>query len=94
VRGVHERIKKSKQSELSWSNEKISQLRSKFRTPDTARESGEMADLIAYRGLVEGVSDWPFTFSTYTRLFLYALLPLLSWGIGIVAEEVVGRVIF
>jgi hypothetical protein len=94
VRGVHARIKQSKQLELGWLNEEISQQRSRFHTPEPERTGGEMADLIAYRGLVESVSDWPFTTSTYTRLFLYALLPVMSWGIGIVAEEIVGRVFF
>ena len=94
VRGVHERIKQSKQVELRWLNKEISQQRSKFQTSETVRVGGEMADLIAYRGLIESVSDWPFTTSTYTRLFLYALLPVMSWGVGMVAEEIVGRVIF
>jgi hypothetical protein len=40
------------------------------------------------------VSEWPFTGSTYLRLFIYALIPLASWGLGVVAEEVVGRLLF
>lgn len=93
VRGIHERIKQLKQTELKWLNREISQHRSEFQKPESARTAGEMADLIAYRGLVESVSDWPFTTSTYTRLFLYVLIPVLSWSIGIVAEEIVGRLL-
>ena len=52
-----------------------------------------MADLIAYKGLIESVPEWPFTSSTYTRLFLYALLPVATWGIGFFAEELVGRLL-
>jgi hypothetical protein len=53
-----------------------------------------MADLVAYRSLVESVPEGPFTTSTYTRLILYALIPLVSWSIGIVAEGIVGRALF
>jgi len=91
VRGLHERIRQSKQQELNWLNREISKRRSSFRSSDTSRTSGEMADFVTYRGLIESVSEWPFTTSTFTRLILYALLPLLSWGVGIVAEEIVGR---
>lgn len=94
VRGVHKRIQQSKEAELRWLNGKISRLRCTFQNQDANKSSGEMADLIAYRGLVESVPEWPFTTSTYARLILYVLLPLLTWGIGIVAEEVVARAIF
>ncbi|MDH3611995.1 MAG: hypothetical protein OES10_01855 [Gammaproteobacteria bacterium] len=91
VRGVHRRICQSKEAALSWVNGEISKQLRAFESSDAGRGSGEMADLVAYRGLVESVPEWPFTTSTYTRLVLYALLPAASWGIGIVAEELVGR---
>jgi len=91
VRGLHTRIRQLKQEELDYLNREISTRRSSFQSSDSSRTSGEMADFVTYRGLIERVSEWPFTTSTYTRLFLYALLPVASWGIGIVAEEIVGR---
>lgn len=94
ARGVHQRIQQAKTSELSWLNGEISRLRRTLKNPDAVKPKGEMADLLAYRGLVESVPEWPFTTSTYARVFLYVLLPLLTWGIGIVAEEIVARVIF
>ena len=94
VRGVHKRIHQSKETELSWVNGEIANHRGTLQTMDANHQSGKMADLIAYRGLVESVPEWPFTTSTYTRIFLYALLPVMSWGIGIVAEEIVGRTLF
>jgi len=94
VRGVHKRIHQSKEAELSWVNGEISKQRDTLQTMGVGQQSGRMADLIAYRGLVENVSEWPFTTSTYTRIFLYALLPIVSWGVGIVAEEIVGRAFF
>jgi hypothetical protein len=91
VRGVHQRILQSKGSELGWVTGQISKQRAVFQDSDAGRRSGELADLVAYRSLIESVPEWPFTTSTYARLILYALIPLASWGFGIVAEEIVGR---
>ena len=41
--------------------------------------------------MIEAVPEWPFTTSTYTRIILYTFLPLLTWGVGIFAEEFIGR---
>jgi len=94
VRGVQKRIRQSKETELDWVNDEIANRRGNLQNGGAGARPGEMADLIAYRGLIESVPEWPFTSSTYTRLFLYALLPVASWGIGIIAEEVVGRAFF
>jgi len=94
VRGVHQRIRQSKEEELAWLNDAIAKQRSAFQTSGADQDGGKMADFVAYRGLVENVSEWPFTTSTYMRVFLYALLPLASWGVGIFAEQVVGRAFF
>ena len=94
VRGVHKRISQSKEAELNWVGGEISNQRSAFQSHQPDQPNGKMADLIAYRGLIENVPEWPFTTSTYTRIFLYALLPLASWTIGMVAEELIGRALF
>ena len=51
-----------------------------------------MSDPVAYRSMVESVHEWPFTLSTYTRVALYLLLPVVTWGVGLVAEEILGNV--
>jgi hypothetical protein len=94
VRGVHQRIRQSKEEELRRVNDAISKQRSAFDSPDAGQRTGLLADLVAYRGLIEDVPEWPFTSSTYTRLFLYMLIPVVSWGLGILAEEIVGRAFF
>jgi hypothetical protein len=90
---VHTRIRHSKDKELGRVNTEIAKHWKSFQHHDGNSSSGDMADLIAYRGLIESVPEWPFTSSTYTRLFLYALLPVATWGIGFFAEELVGRLI-
>ena len=94
VRGVHKRICQSKQEELRDLNREISSRRSSLMSRDASTNGGEMADLVTYRSLVDSVSEWPFTSSTYTRVFLYALMPVAAWGIGVIAEQVVARVFF
>jgi hypothetical protein len=94
VRGVQRRVSEAKQAELDWTAAEIGRLREGLANADPGRRSGDLADIVAYRNLVAGVPEWPFTGSTYARLFIYALIPLASWGLGVVAEEVIGRLLF
>ena len=94
VFGVQTRVREAKQQELRWINAQISEQKAAFSGAPANRKSGDLADMVAYRGLIENVPDWPFTGSTYVRLLIYALIPIASWGIGIVAEELIGRVVF
>lgn len=94
VRGVHQRIRQSKEAELRRINGAIATRRSMFENTEADHRRGELADLVAYRGLIEDVPEWPFTTSTYARLVLYMLIPAVSWGLGIFAEEIVGRALF
>ena len=94
VYGVHQRIRKSKEEALAWVNTALAAEQPTFLAPEAGQESGRMSDLVAYRSMIESVHEWPFTLSTYTRLALYLLLPVVTWGIGLVAEEILGRVFF
>jgi hypothetical protein len=94
LRGVHKRIRQAKDAELRWITGAISTQRSALEDEDAGRRIGLMADLVAYRGLIEDVPEWPFTTSTYARLILYMLIPVAFWVLGVVAEEIVGRALF
>ena len=94
VRGVQKRVHEVKQQELDWTAGEIARLRAGLASGRPDQRSGDLADLVAYRTLIAGISEWPFTGSTYVRLTLYALIPLASWGIGAVAEAVIGRLLF
>jgi hypothetical protein len=94
VQGVHRRIVHSKQAEIKWLDDEISMLRTELTRPDASGQGGRMADLVAYRGLVDGVAEWPFTSSTFVRLALYTLLPIITWGIGIIAEAIISQAFF
>ena len=88
VYGVHQRILQSKKQALDWANAELAGEQPTFLTPRAGQESGRMADLVAYRGMIESVHEWPFTLSTYTRVALYVLLPIATWSTGLVAEEI------
>ena len=94
VYGVHKRIRQFKEEELSWVNEQITYRRKLFKSPEHTKQSGEMADLVTYRGLVNSLSEWPFTTSNYMRFVLYAFLPLITWGIGLVAENLINSLLY
>lgn len=94
VRGVHERIRQAKEAELGWVNGEIEVCRHSLQGSENGQDRGRMADLVAYRNLIASTPDWPFTTSTFARLFLYMLIPVLSWGLGIIAEEIVSRALF
>ena len=94
VRGVQKRVREAKQQELDWTAGEIARLRAGLASVQPGHRSGDLADIVAYRTLIAGVSGWPFTGWTYLRLTLYALIPMASWSLGVVAEEVVGRLLF
>ena len=92
VYGVHKRISRSKERELGWVNGEISELQASFHGSSAGHPGGRMADPVAYRGMIEDVPEWPFTINTYSRILLYVLLPIATWGIGLVAEHIIGRI--
>ncbi len=94
LRGVHARIRDSKAGELTWLNAAIARQRESLKSGDRRADRGDLADLVAYRGLVEATPEWPFSASTYLRVALYTLIPAASWGLGVVGEEIVGRLLF
>lgn len=94
VYGVHKRIRKSKEEALAWVNTELAAEQPTFLAPQAGQESGRMSDLVAYRNMIESVPEWPFTLSTYTRVALYLLLPVVTWGIGLVAEEILGTYLY
>ena len=65
-----------------------------LKKPDSTGQGGKMADLVACQNLVHGVAEWPFSSSTLVRLALYTLIPIITWGIGLVAEMIVSQAFF
>ena len=93
MRGVHARIRQAKTDELAWVDERILDQRTTLKTDGSAKAPGELADLAAYRKLVEGIRDWPIGSSSYARFALYLLIPILSWAAAALVERFVNALI-
>ena len=90
VRGVHRRLQALKRAELERIDAAIAGDAAALDATRIA-ERGEvsLADLVAYRGLIESVREWPFEAHAVPRFALFLLIPLLSWLGGALVERVV-----
>ncbi len=86
VRGLHRLIHETKQAELQWTWERISQSRTLLHNTSPELSSGRMADMEAYLRLIENVHEWPFQSSTLVWVILYLLIPIASWFGGLLIE--------
>ncbi len=80
---LRERIRAERQAELTRCNRRVAELR---RGPASA---GELADAIAYRGLVEDVSEWPIDLPQLGRFGLVFGLPVASWVAAAFVERLI-----
>ncbi len=95
VRGVHTAIALAKRAELDWCDGAIRRARAASEAPHGAEPSAgpSLADLVAYRGLVASVSEWPFDAPALRRFVLYLAIPLGGWLGGALVERLVDMVI-
>lgn len=87
VRGVHRRVSEAKRAELERVDAALRRERERLFGEDGVAQDARLANLAAYRGLVEGVRSWPFDVSTLVRLALYLALGLGSWLGGALVER-------
>jgi hypothetical protein len=91
VRGVHRRIRAEKEAELERVRSAIRGDRSGLARSGLAREASDVsvADLVAYKGLIESVRVWPFARTTVARFLFYLAIPLGSWVAAALVERAV-----
>jgi hypothetical protein len=89
VRGVHLRIRAAKLEELERVNRAIRGDAEALRGSALAGRAStpSLADLVAYRDLVDSAREWPFDASTFRRFGLYLLIPIGSWMGGALVER-------
>jgi hypothetical protein len=80
-------LRDAKRRELDWCRDALIRERAKLR--EGGAERSRIEEIVAYRGVVEGVSAWPADSSTFVRISLYLLIPLGSWAGGAVVERFV-----
>lgn len=95
VLGIRERIRETKREALDDCRERIRSARDAWKESGgaAAGEGTGMADLVAYRSLIESVPEWPFNAPLLTRLLLYLAIPLASWVAGAMVERGLDRLL-
>jgi hypothetical protein len=97
--GVRARVREAKDGELAWCDAAVERERRSLRADGDAgavpgREvGGRLADLLAYRTLVDRVNEWPFDNPALRRILLYLLLPLGSWVASSIVQHAVEKVL-
>jgi hypothetical protein len=97
LRAARDAIRAHKAMAIADCDERIRALRSRWdrgasrddgapRAPEREPEP-TMADVIAYRGMIDAIHEWPVSTPLAARLALYAGLPLGSWIAGAMVER-------
>jgi hypothetical protein len=91
LRGVHQRLRAAKERELLGVEAAVrGEPGALARTRLAGRADLGLADLLAYKQLVEDVPTWPFDSAGLRRLLLYLLIPVGSWIGGALVERMLG----
>ena len=85
LRGIRKRVKAARNQELDWCKQQLVISRDALKSGDDAKQP--IAEIMAYRTLVESTGNWPFDSLTLVRFTLYLLIPLGSWLGGAIVER-------
>ncbi len=93
LRPVHQAIRLAKREQLARVNGEIHRDREALGSGelDGAEAATRLPGLIAYRGAIESVREWPLDTPTLGRFLLYLAIPLGSWLGGALVERLLGR---
>jgi hypothetical protein len=92
VLGIRDRIREVKREALEDCRERIRHTIDASQGGARGEGTG-MADLVAYRSLIEAVPEWPFNAPLLTRLLLYLAIPMGSWIAGAMVERGLDRLL-
>ena len=95
LRSARRLIRRAKARELSRVNDEIRQSRGTALASRAVVDAGaaRLPGLIAYRGLVEAVREWPLDTPTLGRFALYLAIPVGGWLGGALVERLVDAVL-
>lgn len=95
LRGAHRRLRQAKRAAMEWCESEIGRARAAmgFERPESGEtsERGRLADLMAYRQLIESVREWPFGTRALRTATLYFLIPLVSWFMAAVVQTLIAQ---
>ena len=93
LRGAHQAILTAKRSELDWCAAALRRARAALEQGAEPNGARPLADLVAWRGIITAVPEWPLDAPTLRRFLLYLVIPLGSWLGGAFVERVVDFVL-
>lgn len=85
LRGIRKKTSAAKNKELDWCRQALKIARDELKSGAGPRQS--IAELMAYRSMIESIRNWPFDNMTLVRFSLYLLIPLGSWLGGAFVER-------
>ena len=88
ARKVRNLIREVKREELARLEPLLRQARDDTMKGEVSTQ-GRLTDLMAYRGRIESIAEWPFNSSTMVRFSLYLLIPVGSMFGGALVEHMV-----
>jgi hypothetical protein len=93
--GVRRRIRTAKQVELARIGDALRTERQALFSAgaDPGAGRSRMADLVAYRSLIDGVREWPLGLPAAVRFLVFAALGIGSWLGGAVMERILDRLL-
>ena len=87
VLGAHRRIREAKEAELEWTRERIRRASSFVYKLSAPESPGQLGDLYAYQQLIRDVPEWPIEGSALLRVTLYLGIPVVSWFLSLLIEN-------
>jgi hypothetical protein len=85
LRGIRKKIRAAKDRELDWCRQGLKTSRDALKSG--AGEQQPIAEILAYRTMIENIRNWPFDSPTLVRFTIYLLIPLGSWLGGAFVER-------
>jgi hypothetical protein len=85
LRGIRRKIRVAKDQELDWCRQALKITRDELKSG--ASEQKSIAEIMAYKAMIENIRNWPFDNPTLVRFTLYLMIPLGSWLGGAFVER-------
>ena len=85
LRGIRKKIRATKEQELDWCSNNLRLSRDSLKSGTGEQQS--IAEVMAYKTMIESIRNWPFDHLTLSRFALYLLIPLGSWLGGAFVER-------
>jgi len=83
--GIRKKIRAARDRELDWCRQTLKIARDEMKSG--AGEQQSIAEIVAYRSMIEKIRNWPFDSPTMVRFTLYIMIPLGSWLGGAFVER-------